>query len=292
MLQPFSPVFFRQLQQLKIHTRRLYLGTRQGAHLSARRGHGLEFSDYRHYAAGDDFRHIDWNVYARTDRLYVRQFREEQELNVMLLLDTSNSMAYPLGEGKFDLMRRMALALGYVALSDGDTVTFALLGQKMTPRYIGPKALTRAWREIETAKPGGSFDFLNETRAAVSRLKIPGKCFVISDFMFAPETQFAALDLLRARNFDVSVLQVLGPSELKFNPPGASSVMVDSETQERVELALDRVSVFEYAKALANHIEELENYCRCAGIAHVLISSQESVSDVVLTRLPELGLLR
>jgi len=80
----FTPGFFRRLQQLKIQTRRSYLGSRSGSHISKRRGHGLEFSDYRTYVPGDDFRHIDWGVYGRTDRLYVKEFREEQELQVLL----------------------------------------------------------------------------------------------------------------------------------------------------------------------------------------------------------------
>ena len=104
----FTPGFFRRLQQLKIKTRRSYLGSRQGSHISKRRGHGLEFSDYRSYVPGDDFRHIDWGVYGRTDRLYVKEFREEQELQVLFLIDTSQSMGFPEAEGKFEFAKDLA----------------------------------------------------------------------------------------------------------------------------------------------------------------------------------------
>lgn len=291
MLEPFTPGFFRRLQQLKIHTRRAFLGSRQGIHRSTRRGHGLEFSDFRVYTPGDDFRHIDWGVYARTDRLYVRQFREERDLNVSIMLDTSASMRGPEGEGKFEMARNLALALGYVALTDGDLVNFSLLGSGSSPNYRGPKALTRAHAFLYKTEPEGHVDFAAEIRNRIARQKIPGKAFIISDFLFEEDEQFAALDVLRYRNFDASVIQVLAPSELRLGMDAGSYQIIDSETNEEVEIALSDVSRKEYAKILAAHIQALEHYCQKHGIRHVLVSSDEDVSDVVLARLPALGLL-
>ena len=176
LADPFTPSFFRRLQQLKIRTRRSFLGSRQGSHLSKRKGQGLEFSDYRPYAPGDDYRHIDWGVYGRTDRVYVREFREEQDLNVLVVLDTSASMGYPQGERKFESARDLALSLGYVALTDGDSVIFSMLGQQNTPRYSGPKALSRAAKALYDVSPQGSFSLTSELRAAIARHRIPGKC--------------------------------------------------------------------------------------------------------------------
>ena len=85
--ETFTPAFLRQLELLRLRARRSYLGTRQGGHLSLKRGHGIEFSDYRKYELGDDPRHIDWSAYARSERLYIKRFREEQDLSVLLLLD-------------------------------------------------------------------------------------------------------------------------------------------------------------------------------------------------------------
>jgi uncharacterized protein (DUF58 family) len=291
MLEPFTPSFFRRLQQLKIRTRRTFLGSRQGSHLSLRKGHGLEFADFRPYAPGDDFRHIDFGVYGRTDRLYVRQFREEQDLNVIVLLDTSASMGFPADQGKFILARDLALALGYIALTDGDTVTFSLLGQRNTPRFIGPRSLNKARKELLTAQPQGSFNMLNEVRAAVAGQKIPGKCFFVSDFLFSLDDQFATLDHLRARNFEISLLQVLAPSEIKLELE-KGQLVVDAETGTEVELALDKSSREEYALSLAEHIESLERYCYKAGIDHLLVSSDQPLADIVLGKLPEIGVLK
>lgn len=289
--EPFTPSFFRRLQQLKIRTRRSLLGSRQGSHLSQRRGQGLEFSDYRPYTAGDDYRHIDWGVYGRTDRIYVREFRAEQDLNVLVLLDTSRSMAFPEGQGKFELARNLAVALGYVALSDGDTVTFGLLGKKITPRFAGHKALSRVLNEFRELEPDASFDLVREMRAAVALQRLPGKCFFISDFLFDTDLQAEALAILRSRNFEITVVQVLAPGELSLEI-GAAQTLVDAETGELLEVSLDKGSQKEYALALGKHVEALEGYCRRAGIAHILVSSAESLSDVVLTRFPQAGVLK
>lgn len=287
----FQPRFLRKLQQLKIHTRRSMLGSRQGSHISLRRGHGLEFADFRPYTPGDDFRHIDWGVYGRTDRLFVRQFREEQDLNIIILLDTSASMIHPPETKKFTLARDIALALGYIAMTDGDTVIFSLLGQENTRKFVGPRAVTAAFRKLAEAKPSGSFDFATEIGFALANQKIPGKCFLISDFFVPHEEQVRAIDHLRARNFDISVVQVLDPEELRITPENYG-VVTDSETGEQLELTLDRSSVTEYAGLLADHIEKLERYCHTNGIGYLLIKSTEEIEDVVLLKLPAVGILK
>ncbi len=290
LADPFTPSFFRRLQQLKIRTRRSFLGSRQGSHLSKRKGQGLEFSDYRPYAPGDDYRHIDWGVYGRTDRVYVREFREEQDLNVLVVLDTSASMGYPQGERKFESARDLALSLGYVALTDGDSVIFSMLGQQNTPRYSGPKALSRAAKALYDVSPQGSFSLTSELRAAIARHRIPGKCFIISDFLYDLDALFEGLDLIRFKNFEIALVQVLAPSELKLDLE-KSSLVVDAETGASLELSLGARSAQEYAMALATHVEAIEQYSARYGITHVLTSSADEVADVVLTRFPEAGLL-
>src|SRR5690606_16754024 len=118
--------------------------------------------------------------YGRTDKLYIKQFREEQDLNVSLLIDTSASMAFPEGEGKFKRSIELALALAYVSLTDGHSVTVSLLGDKRSPRFSGPHAIGRIEKFLLESEPSGEIDFIAEIRAAVSQLKLPGKCFVVS----------------------------------------------------------------------------------------------------------------
>ena len=290
MIEPFSPSFYRQLQQLKIHTRRSFLGTRQGTHRSIRRGQGMEFADYRLYTPGDDFRHIDWNVYGRSDRLYMREFREEQDLAVSVILDASASMAYPEGEGKFELAQRLALALGYVALTDGDSVTYCILGQFDTQRFVGPRMLGKVREQLSEIQPSGSPDTIDEVRRFLSRQRMSGKCFFISDFLLPIEQLMPAFDLIRARNFELSLIQVLAPSEAELKLSDAH--LVDSETGEELQLVVDEHTKEAYQELLKQHIGELEDYCYSGSIAHFLTTSNSSVEDIVLKELPEQGILR
>ncbi len=292
VLKSFSPSFFRSLQQLKIRTRRAYLGSRQGSHLSSRRGHGLEFADYKAYSPGDDFRHIDWGIYGRTDRAYVRQFREEQDLNVLILLDTSASMGFPPNEGKFTLASEIALALGFIALASGDSVNFGILGHKLSPRFSGERAFRRAASELNRLEPSGHVDLVREVRAAVMQQRNPGKCFFISDFLDESPVLTEAIDIIRARNFELVLVQVLSPSELRLELKSGAYRAVDAETGEEFELALDSESQKEYAEALASHVAALEQHALRLGLPHVLIPSSESLGTIMLNRLPALGVLQ
>ena len=288
----FTPGFFRRLQQLKIQTRRSYLGSRQGAHISKRRGHGLEFSDYRTYVPGDDFRHIDWGVYGRTDRLYVKEFREEQELQVLFLVDTSQSMAYPLGEGKFELAKNLAISLGYVALADGDTAVLSFLGKELSPKYVGVRALPRL---IELGKRITATDQLSleqEVRKSLGRIRLPGKCFLISDLLMPIDDIVAACEQVCAKNFELSVIQVLAPGEIDLVSGDSQSVLVDSESGESIELSLTSGLAQDYKKVLARHIQDIERYTLSREIGYALVSSGDTIQQVVLNTLPELGILR
>ena len=298
----FTTQFYRRLQQLKIRTRRAYLGNRQGGHVSLRKGHGLEFSDYKLYTMGDDFRNIDWGALARSDRLYVKQFREDQDLNVVFLIDGSASMAGMMPhEGgnetspKFTFCRKLALALGYVALTDGDTVSFSVLGQgKNSQKFSSPKNLARAEKFLASASPSGNINFAKEIGVSVQRLKTPGKCFIISDFLCDVEEVIAGVKLLIGRNFEVVLFQLLDNLELNLNSEftKVASKIADAETGEMIDVALDENSKREYIKVLANHIEQIEKFAVKSGVPHVLISTDENIEQVVLQRLSGLGLLR
>src|SRR5215471_4974540 len=126
--EAFTPQFLARLEELRIRTRRQYAGMGKGAHLSPKRGSSLEFSDYRHYAPGDDFRYIDWGLYGRTDKYYIKLFKEEEDLLTYIFLDASASMMYPASDHKFENAISTALAIAYVALSSGDRVMIRLLG--------------------------------------------------------------------------------------------------------------------------------------------------------------------
>src|SRR5277367_1280553 len=133
----FNSDFLARLEQLRIKTRREYAGSGKGGHLSPRRGTSLEFNDFRHYGLGDDVRYIDWGLYCRTDKLYIKLFKEEEGLLSYIFLDASASMGLPDGDRKFDLSIVLALALAYVALTSGDRVMIRVLGGEGKTADIG-----------------------------------------------------------------------------------------------------------------------------------------------------------
>src|SRR5919201_6744849 len=127
LAEPFTPAFLSQLETLRLRTRKEFLGTHPGSYSAPRRGTSLEFADYRKYSAGDDLRYVDWGIYARTDRLYIKVFREEVDLFAYVFIDASASMGFPSMAEKFLPASHVALALTYVILANHDHVKFHLL---------------------------------------------------------------------------------------------------------------------------------------------------------------------
>src|SRR3990170_8409274 len=127
---PFTPAFISRLECLRLRTRKEFLGNRPGSYSSPRRGTSLEFADYRRYSPGDDIRYLDWGLLARSDRLYIKLFREEVDLFVYLFVDSSGSMAFPSVAEKFSPAGSIALALAYVVLANHDRVKLHLLGAR------------------------------------------------------------------------------------------------------------------------------------------------------------------
>lgn len=314
LLAPFTSQYFRRLQQLEIHSKRSFLGSRQGAHTSLRRGHGLEFSDFRPYTSGDDFRQIDWRIYGRTDRIYVKQFREEEDLNVLCIVDTSSSMNFPreepsklrrgVAEGKnlnknvnknvnkFVLAKQLALSLGYVALTNGDTVTFSYLGQHLSPRYTGAKSLFKVGKLMEDISTIPDVDFVKEVLASAAYQKLPGKCFVISDFLFSFDKIADTLNILGSKNFDIAFIQVLSPEELQLSFEPGSFEVEDAETGERMSLNLNSSSKSEYASLLSDHIKAIEDLCNRRRVQYILVSTAEDFNNIVFSRFTDAGLFR
>ncbi len=290
-MEIFSSAFLRKLQRLKIASHKSFLGNRQGTHLSKRRGQGLEFSDFRPYTAGDDFRHIDWGVYGRTDRLYIRQFRAEEDLNVLVLLDTSSSMNFPAEQNKYEFAKRIALSLGFIAIANGDPVTFSLMGQRNTAKFQAMSSFSQAIKELMSSRTIKNFDYIQAIYAAIADQKIPGKCFLISDFLFDTDLQFKMLDILRAKNYEITVIQVLAPIELSLENIN-SQYLVDSETGESLEIDFNSTIKGQYQKLLTQHQGELVDYCKEARISYIQLNTEEDFNTVVLRDFIKYGILK
>src|SRR5438046_2873096 len=182
----FTPDFLSRLEQLRVKTRREYMGAGKGSHMSPRRGSSLEFSDFRHYSLGDDFRYIDWGLYGRTDKLYIKLFQEEEDLLTYVFVDASASMGFPPDDRKFESAILTALSVAYVALASGDRVMLRVLGGSgapVNPSFVyGQHRIVELARRMQGLKPGGQFDFATTLAHELVAIRRAGKVFVISDF--------------------------------------------------------------------------------------------------------------
>ncbi|RIL12152.1 MAG: hypothetical protein DCC75_00970 [Proteobacteria bacterium] len=288
----FTPEYLSQLELLRVHARRAFLGRKQGGHVSLKRGHGIEFSDYRQYELGDSPRHIDWGVYGRTDKLFVKRFREEQDLNLALILDCSSSMSVPELYSKWGMAKSIALSLAYVALLEQDSVCLYCLGLSQSPTFYGVRAIHSIAKILNQTQAAAGQNFAADLQQAASRLRFPGVAVVLSDFLAPLDQIERGFNMLRAKNMDISAIQILSPDDL--DPPGdlSNAFAVDSETGEQLSLRLNEQDRKEYAEALVEHNENLKLYFSAARISHSLAFSNKPAGDFVLGTLTQIGLLR
>ena len=272
--------------------RRLYLNIRrslsqgEGTRRSSSKGRSAEFSGYREYIPGDDMRYVDWNAYARLDKLYIKEFMEEREGRVNIYLDTSRSMEF--GEKlKSTLMAELTAIISFIAISGRDAVYVTNLADisktiKVQPGKNGMVILDRWLRDQKPSvriNIGESLKKAHRTRG--------GMTFIMSDFM---DEEFASVeaDVLKYFRFfgtEVMLIHILSKEELEIDMNGAYR-FVDSEDESKdVRLSLDRRTIGEYNEALSNYIKLLKVNAAKAGASYVLCNTNENVETIVYEKL-------
>jgi uncharacterized protein (DUF58 family) len=293
---PFTPEFLTQLETLRLRTRKEFLGSHTGSYSSPRRGTSLEFADYRRYSPGDDLRYLDWGIYARTDRLYIKVFREEVDLFAYVFIDASASMAFPSSEEKFLPATHIALALSYIVLANHDHVKLHLLhgesGSAASPFYRGRRRMTDCVQFAASIQPSGPLDLAESLGEHLKKLRRPGKAILISDFMMPALAYQRGLSLLRALNLDIAAIQVLTRQEI--NPPfkNGGLNLVDTETGGEIRLQWNARARQEYQSKLAHHNSELRSFCHQSGIHYSLYVNDRDLGDFVFATLPAIGLFK
>lgn len=291
----FTSQYLARLETLRVRTRRQFVGSRLGGHLSPRRGAGLEFADYRPYAPGDDPRYIDWKLYSRTDRPYIKLFQEEEELYTYLFVDFSASMAYPPGSRKDSAACDLALSLAYVVLASDDAVQLHALNEtaakNSTPFFRGRQRLLDLATFLQNQKAEGRVDLPAALARQLQTVHRPGKAIWISDFLFPIQAAQAGLRLLQSADFDLAIIQVLSPGELDppLEPGGLR--LVDSESREVAIVHFDTQAKKEYTRRLDLHNRTLRSYCHTTGVHVAQLITNQDLQHFVLRELPALGLL-
>jgi len=265
------------------------LGTGAGQRLSPRPGTSAEFSDFRTYVAGDDYRRLDWNAYARLDRLILRLYLGEEDLSVHLFVDTSDSMRW--GRPPKDAASRsIAGALAYVALAGQDRVSVTGFADRVTARLRpqrGRQSCPRVWEALGSLGAGTAGDF--RSLLAVAGSLRPGISVIISDFLTESDLG-SALAALRSAGQQVVLLQVLAPQELDPDVTG-DVALTDVETGASVEVTVTPALLQRYHEALDDHTNRL---MALAGAHRALwrrIRSDAPVDLLVMDTFRRIGLL-
>ncbi|MFP5317256.1 MAG: DUF58 domain-containing protein [Acidimicrobiia bacterium] len=282
-----EPAFLARLESLQLGTRRRLAGQFAGEHRSPQRGASPDFADYREYHPGDDFRRIDYFLYARLDLLVLKLFDAEDDLHLRLLVDTSASMA---SDGKLDLARRVAAALGYVALLRRDTVSLHTFPTPhRAPRFAGRRAVPPLFDHLERLEATGTTSFAAAASHLLSRPGPAGLTVVVSDLL-TPEWE-PAIARLPARGAEVVVVHVLSPSELRPDLVGDVE-LVDRETGERVAVSIAPETAARYRAAVDTWLHAVTARCRQVGAPYLRLLTTDDLESALLGGWQRAGVLR
>lgn len=280
-----KPETLARLRGLDLKARLVVEGFLEGLHRSPYKGFSVEFSEYRPYIPGDEPRRIDWKVFAKRDRFYVREYQEETNLRAMLLVDASGSMTYSSGQlSKFDYATTLAAALAYLLIKQKDAVGLATFDTRIK-EYVPPRSsrkhLEMLFAKLETLQTGGETDLSASLHGIAERTKKRGLVLIFSDLFDDPDRVLLALRHFRHRKHEVILFHILDPMEetFEFTTPLR---LVDIETHK--EASLDpRLVRSEYRKALNNYRLRLRSTCAEHHIDYNPIRTDQSL-DYALFR--------
>jgi uncharacterized protein (DUF58 family) len=280
-----SADFLAQLERFALISRRAFRGRVKGERRSPRKGSSVEFSDYRAYGVGDDLRYVDWNIYGRLDRLYLKLFVDEEDLCLNLLLDASASMEFG-KPSKLEYGARLAAALGVVGLVNLERVGVGVLRERMAEGWSptrGRNQVLPLMDFLTRLRPSGTTSLGDGLAQYALRAREAGVAVVISDLM-DPTGYERGLKALLERRFDVHVIQVLDADEM--NPSfGGDLRLVDAETGELRDLTLDGEAQRVYRQRLRDFLEGIERFCRAKEISYYRVVTDTPIQDFVLGQL-------
>lgn len=282
----------RRLEGLELQSRKILAGKMKGEKRSKRRGQSVEFADYRPYVPGDDLRFVDWNIYMRLGRLFLKLFLEEEDLCLYILLDCSGSMDYG-SPAKFDFARRLVAALGYVGLVGQNRVgvgAFADGLQRVFRPARGRQNVHRLVAFLEELEPGGVTNMGSACRRFVLEHPRRGVAVLVSDFLDKRGYE-PAIRYFLARSLDVQLIHILAPEEI--NPPLAGDLrLVDQEDGDLRDVTISAPLLRSYQKNLQGFIATLQKHCRRHGMGYSRVVSDSPLDEVVLRQLRLQGLVR
>jgi len=273
------------MRTLELLAREAAEGVLAGIHHSPHRGASIEFAEHKPYAPGDEIKLIDWKLYAKSDRFYIKQFEDETNLRAYLLVDCSGSMAYQ-GEGrplsKLDYARAAAAAVAYLLLGQSDAVGLGIIGNGLRT-FLPPRAkftyLQEILRSLAETQPEPGTDLAKSVFDLVGRVSGRGLVFIFSDLLDEPEPMLEALKLLRHRRFEVVLFHVLDPEEIAFP---FDRLTVFEGMEEKIQLLADpRPMRAEYQRQVQLFLEQVKQTAAGHGMDYWLAQTDSPLAQVL-----------
>jgi uncharacterized protein (DUF58 family) len=287
-----EPQFLHRLEQLELVSRKIFTGAIKGERRSKRKGQSVEFADYRNYVKGDDLRHLDWNLYARLDRLFIRLFQEEEDLHFYVLIDNSLSMDFGTPT-KLHYARQVGAALAFIGLCNMDRVVVEVFNEKLTqsmPAVRGRRSLWRVMDFLQKIESAGPSNLRESLKTFTMKSTGKGIIVLLSDMMDKAGYE-DALRYLVARQFDIYVIQILSLEELEPAVLGDLK-LVDIEDLDEAEITVSAPLIKRYKQNLAAFQGGLQEFCNRRGITYLMTSNQVPFDRLVLSYLRQRGLVR
>lgn len=300
----FDSTFLAKLERLHLLSRRSFPGQSKAERRSRKMGSSLEFADYRNYVPGDDLRSIDWNIYGRSDKLFLKLFEEEEDLHIYLLVDASASMRWtaldprtdaPLRPSKLDLARRLAGTLAYIGLANLDRVSVQFFSERLGADLGMGRGKSHFHNVVkfleQLPEEAGETDLARSLRAFGQRTKRRGLVLILSDF-FDPRGYEEALNFLLYQRFEIQLIQLLDPAELTPRVLGDLR-LTDAETGGTYEVTVNEGLVRAYEQEFGTFLAGLDAFCRRRQIGYRRATTDLPFEDFVLRMLRDgSGLVR
>ncbi|HUA01979.1 MAG TPA: DUF58 domain-containing protein [Candidatus Aquilonibacter sp.] len=279
-----DPAVLARISGLDLIAKTVVDGFVAGLHRSPDFGFSQEFAEYRAYTPGDDLRHVDWNVFARTERCYLKRYRGETNSLLTVLLDASNSMNFSShGVTKMDYARFVAASLFHLAIQNQRDAAGLIVFDDEVRNYIRPSTrqgqLHRLLSGLELAEPRARTDFAKPLHHFQEFLRRRGLVLIISDFFESPETIIRTIEPLHFHGNEVVLFHVLDPKEIR-PALDAPVVLVDLETKERLEVTPEYARD-EYAPKMAAHIADMRSRAQSAGMDYFVLSTDRPLDEAL-----------
>ena len=281
-----------QLERMELVSRKIFRGRMKGERRSKRKGQSVEFADFRNYVPGDDLRFIDWNLYARLDKLFLKLFMEEEDLHFYCLFDCSKSMGFG-DPSKFFYAKQLAAALGYIGLCRSDRVKVEALdasGSLQAPVLRGRHSLWRLYDYLDSVDHNVNTPLDESIKSFCLRNSGKGILVLISDLMDKSGYE-SALRYLVSQNLDIYLIHVLSQEEIDPDVKGDLK-LVDCEDSDIAEVTVTRRLLDKYKQTLAVFIQRAREFCNRRGIVYMMTSTERPVDQLVANYLRQRGLVR